>query len=112
MKVIKIKPLLPVLKEKKRYILFEIDSSNKMANIDKEIQMQLRSFIGDMGLARAGLKFVKNKDNKGIIQVNHKSVDEIKTGLALIKDIDAAPVRIRTLKVSGIINKLNNLIEV
>ena len=101
-KVVKIKPLLPVLKEKKRYLLFEINSENILSN--SKIESELRRFIGDLGLAVAGLRFVKNKKNKGIIQANNKSVDKIKAGLALIKES-----RIRTLKVSGVINKLNNL---
>lgn len=99
--MIKIKPLLPVLKEKKRYILFEADS--KMS--DEDIKADLRGFIGDFGLAKAGLRFIKHKNNKEIIQVNNKSLDEIRAGLALINK-----TRIRTLKVSGTINKLNKIV--
>ena len=102
--MIKIKPLLPVLKEKKRYLLYEIDGKNKISN--DEIESGVRDFIGDLGMARAGFRFVKNKNNKGIIQVNHKYVDEVKTGLMLIKKINRNQVRFRTVKVSGVINKL------
>ncbi len=108
-KVVKIKPLLPVLKEKKRYVLYQIDSENKTGDVQKQIESELRGFIGDLGLARAGLRFIKNKGNKGIIQVNNKYVDEVKAGLALINEINNNPVRFRTLKVSGVINKLNEL---
>ena len=105
-KVVKIRPLLPVLKEKKRYLLYEIDSKEKMSNANNTIEKELRGFVGDLGLAKAGLKFIKQKDNKGIIKVNNKSVDEIKTGLMLIKEINNNPARVSTLKVSGVINKL------
>ena len=108
-KVIKIRSLLPVLKEKKRYILYQIDGLNKSVN-SVHIENGIRSFIGDLGLAKAGLMFIKNKNNRYIVKVNNKSVSEIRTGLSLIKKIDNNPVRIRTLKVSGVVNKLKELI--
>ena len=102
--MIRIKPLLPTLKENKRYILYEIRSKDKMNNHQKIIQEEIRNFIGDLGIAKAGLRFLKRKNNKGILQVNAKSVHEVKTGLALIKKFN-----VRTVKVSGMINKLEVL---
>ncbi|MFH1592310.1 MAG: Rpp14/Pop5 family protein [Candidatus Woesearchaeota archaeon] len=102
MRVTKIKSLLPSLKENKRYVLYEIMSKNKiMGNHQKILEEEIRGFIGDLGIARAGLKFIKSKENKGILQVNHKSVHEVKTALALIDRFN-----VRTVKVSGMINKL------
>ena len=108
--MIKIKALLPILKENKRYILYEVTSKSKMSSINNYIFNELRSFLGDLGLAKAGLKFVINRGNKGILQVNNKFVDEVKTGLASIHNINNEKVNIRTLKVSGLINKVNNII--
>mgnify|MGYP001588899615 CR=1 FL=1 len=104
--MVKIKPLLPSLKERKRYILYEIDSNVKMDNLRRDIFNELRGFLGDLGLAKAGLNFVSYKNNKGILQVSHNTVDEVKTGLALIKNIGNNKLRVRTLKVSGVLNKL------
>ena len=70
------------------------------------IQSGLRNFVGDLGLAKSGLKFISKKSNKGILQVNNKSLNEVRTGLALINEINDVPVSIRTLKVSGVINKV------
>ena len=105
-KVVKIRPLLPILKEKKRYLLYEITSKEKLFNIENTIENELRNFIGNLGLAKARFKLIKTKDSKGIIKVSNKYVDEIKTGLSLISEINDTPVRISTLKVSGVINKL------
>lgn len=104
--MIKIKSLLPVLKDKKRYILYEIDSKNKMNNPNNVIKSKLREFIGDLGLARSGIKFINYKNNKGILQINNKSVDEIKTGLSLIDEINHQKVRFRSVRVSGVLNKV------
>jgi len=54
----KIKPLLPSLKEKKRYIAFEIISKRKITDlkqIQKEIWDSSLSFFGELGAAKAGL---------------------------------------------------------
>ena len=72
-----------------------------MVNHQKFLEGEIRSFIGDLGMARAGIKFLKKKGNKGVIQVNNKSLNEIKTALALIEKEN-----VRTLKVSGMLNKL------
>ncbi|MEK6934375.1 MAG: Rpp14/Pop5 family protein [Nanoarchaeota archaeon] len=94
--MIRIKNLLPSLKEKKRYILYEIDGKMNYKDVDDN----LKRFIGELGYAKAGVRFVKSKEDKGIIQVNHRYVDEVKTGLALINK------PIRTKKVSGVLNKV------
>ncbi len=101
MKVVRIKTLLPVLKEIKRYILYEILSHGKMYSYQKIIQSELKGFIGDLGIARAGLNFITHKGSRGILQVNHRYVDEIKTGLALIDAFN-----IRTVKVSGTVRSV------
>ena len=109
-RVIKIRTLLPVLKENKRYILYEIDSKSKMNNPSNIIKTKLREFIGDLGLARAGLKFMDYKNNKGILQINNKSINDIKTGLSLIDEINNQKVRFRAVKVSGVLNKVKEMV--
>jgi len=95
----KIKNLLPTLKENKRYILYEIKSEKKIGDTMGLIEDSLRGFIGDVGLARAGLRFIKSKGNRGIMQVNNKSLDYVRAGLATIVDLKGDRARIRTLKV-------------
>jgi len=104
-KVVWIKSLLPTLKEDKRYILYEIMSKEKINSYREMIEQEIRGFIGDLGIARAGLRFVEEKNNRGILQVNRKALHEIKTALALANNYN-----VRTIKVSGTINKLLSLI--
>ena len=42
---------------------------------------------------------------KGIIKVNHKHVDELKSALTLIEKINNKKVIVKSLGVSGILNK-------
>ncbi len=106
------KPLRPSLREKKRYIVFEIDSRHdftaKQAK-DAAISSCLR-YIGEFGTAKANPYFINNvyKSNKGIIRVNNKAVEPVRACLAMVDSIDNKKAMIRTLGISGILKKAKN----
>lgn len=101
------KPLIPSLKEKKRYILFKVLGkklgAGELASLISKAGHQL---LGELGLAKAGLHFLPETWNgeTGIIRVGHKFTDEAKAVLALVKE-----VTITTIKTSGTIKKLKEL---
>ena len=103
------KPLLPSLKEKKRYLSFDIISEGKFSvdDVSKAVISETLSFLGTFGSAKAGIMFLKDKynNNKGIIKTSHKYVDKVRTSLSLIKEIDNKEVIFRTNVVSGILKK-------
>lgn len=101
----KIKPILPSLREKKRYLGFEVLSKAKLGDfkaVSAEIMKSVSGFLGEQNLAKAGLHIFpdKYKEGKGIIKVNNKYVDHLKASLALSK------LQIRSVAVSGMINKI------
>lgn len=102
------KPLLPSLREKKRYVVFEIigNNINKKA-LKKEIYNNLLKFFGKLGVSRANIKIIDNclKENKGIIKVNVKYLNDLKMGLGLIKKLDNKKVIVDVIGVSGILKK-------
>ena|SRR3989338_7314493 len=103
------KPLLPTLKEKKRYLAFEV-MSDKFINfnlVSRAVQNSALSYIGSKGAAQAGIWLLndKYKNNKGLIRISNRNVDDLKAALALIKDIDGNEVIVRSLGISGILNK-------
>lgn len=106
------KPLLPTLKERKRYILFKVisDTEIKKETISQVVHDACLRFLGEFGMANAGVQFLAetwNEENKtGIIRTGHKFVDHVKTSLALVTEIDKHKATFQTLKVSGIINKV------
>ena len=101
------KGMLSSLKEKKRYIVFEVLSEKKHSSesIKKAVNQGLRSFLGDLGLAKAGLIWVDCGENKGILRTSVKESDNIKAGLTLVKDINNEKALIKTIGTSGILNK-------
>ena len=107
----KIKPLLPSLREKKRYLVYEI-ISDKKTNLNmvlSEIKRKVMNFMGELGYSKAGIMFLdKSNENKGIIKVSSKCLDYLKTSLILIKDLNNQNVIIRTVGVSGMLNKAIN----
>jgi RNase P/RNase MRP subunit POP5 len=106
----KIKPILPCLKEKKRYLVFEILAKDNFKNQNKicfEIKNQLKFFFGVFNYSKAGIVFLKNQFNnkKGIIRVDNKYLDLVKASFCLITKIDETKVIIKTNKVFGSIKK-------
>jgi ribonuclease P/MRP protein subunit POP5 len=103
---------LPTLKERKRYLAFEVISKEKMDNfssISSAVLAKTKEFLGELGLAKAGIWLLPDKWNSsrqtGIIRVSHKYLNELKTSLALIKNIDNSQVIFRSIGVSGMLNK-------
>ena len=111
----KLKPILPSLREKKRYLVFEIISKEKMRDfgiVSNAIHHHTSRFLGQFGAAKAGIIVLGNKWNhdiqRGIIKVGHKHVDEVKASLALADSIDNKEIIFRSLGVSGILRKAEN----
>ena len=48
----------------------------------------------------------KYKDNKGVIRVSNKHVDDLKGALTMVETIGRDPVIVRSRGVSGILKKL------
>ena len=105
------KPLLPSLREKKRYVAFEVIPKKRLtaAKIAKTIQLALLQYTGIKGAAKAGVMFLTDKYNpetqKGLVKVSHDAVDDLKAALAFIDKVDDEKVIVQTLGVSGILKK-------
>jgi len=103
--------LLPSLRQKKRYIVFEIISDKKFsaAETEKEVNQALQAFLGQLNIAKAAPMFIKKQFNqvkqKFLLKINHKHVDEAKAAVSLIKKIKNTSVIIKSLTTTGMIKK-------
>jgi ribonuclease P/MRP protein subunit POP5 len=111
----KIKPILPSLREKKRYLVFEVISKQKIQDFNKvrdAIMNSALEFLGQLGMAKAGVIILKDKWNKdkqrGILRVNNKHVDNLKAALTFVEKINGADAIVRSVGVSGILKKAEN----
>ncbi len=101
--------LIPSLRQKKRYILFEIQAEKEftVAEVQEVVQYALHDFLGQLGLATASPLFLKEKfaKNHFTLKVNNNYVDEVKSAVILIKKIKNTPVLLRSITTSGMLKK-------
>ncbi len=99
------KPLPPTLRERNRYIVLEFigDTNFSKKDITKILWNSALQFLGEIGTSKLNLWITDWDENKnrGIIKVTHKSVDDIKTSIALIKEINGVRVIPQVIGVSG-----------
>ena len=111
----KLKPILPSLREKKRYLVFEVISKEKIGEINavsNAISNASLQFMGYVEAAKAGTIMLDNKwdanSQRGIIKVGHRHVDMLKASLAFVRSIESNEAICRSLGVSGILKKAEN----
>src|SRR3989344_5333961 len=99
--------LLPSLKEKKRYVAYKINAEKRIneRTARNAICSYLEKFLGELNYGKAGIMLVEQKNDHGIIKTGHLHVNEVKTALALINEIDNNVVNVRSTYVSGVLNK-------
>ncbi len=97
------KPILPTLKEKNRYLVYEIKNNRKFApgEIRNEMKKAILQFLGEFECAKANILILDDfKKNRGIIKVDHKYIDKVKVALMLIRSFI-----VETIYVSGTLKK-------
>lgn len=104
------KRLLSSLKEKKRFVAFEIDSESGFAKdeVIKAVDSSCRDFMGEYLYGKAGVIVVNDNVNSrnGVVRVNSKYVDLLKTSLMMIKEINNKKVAFRNVLTSGALGKV------
>lgn len=107
-----LKQLPSTLREKKRYLVFEVLAKHKilpLTKASKAIAFAHATMHGARGSANAGILYLGKRSNelqqKGMLRVNRSYVNDLKASLTLVKDIDNQDVIIRSVGVSGMIRK-------
>lgn len=88
--------------------MFTITSEAAIAENDVKnaVQQGLHSFLGVYGCAKAGIMLVENNNQQGIVKVDPKYVNQAKTALISIKEINKNPIVITCPRVSGMIHNV------
>ena len=111
------KPLLPPLRAKKRYLVYEVlsDSDFDAREISGAITSSMKEMVGNLGLADAGLIFFDNKFNsgnkRGFVRVSNKSLDDIRASFVFINDIKGIKTIVRSVLATGMIHKAEEAIS-
>ncbi len=111
------KPLIPSLREKKRYVAYEVisDSDFDAKEVSAKIADSFKDLFGDKGLADAGLIFLDDKFDKktkrGLVRVSHDSLDDLRSSFVFIRDINGKRSIVRSVIASGMIAKAENVLS-
>lgn len=108
----KIKPLSPSLRERKRYLAFEIVSEQPIKDfnmVSGAISTKALEFMGEIGCADAGIMILPDKFNsetqRGLLKVNNKHLERMRAVLAMVEQVGGHRVILRSVGASGMINK-------
>jgi len=104
------KYLPPTLREKHRYIAFQLvgERAFKKDEVKRAIWEASLSTLGVLGSARAKPWFIgfDERSQTGIVRVDRKHVEELRFALTLVTEIKGSRAIFRTLGVSGTIKRL------
>jgi|SRR3989344_5806340 len=102
------KPILPSLRENNRYIKFQINAERKFdaKDIEKSLKEEFLTFLGSLELAKSSLKLISLNKNMGLIKVNAKYLNKVRAMFTMIEKINNEKASIKSLKTSGLLNKL------
>jgi len=108
----KTKPLLPSLREKKRYLAYEVISKQRFhdaVEINKAIFDAASGFLGTKGLSEAGILAMDEQWNenmqRGMLRVNNKHVENLKASLIFVESVKGNDVILKSVGISGILKK-------
>jgi len=97
--------VLPVLRDKKRYIAFEVTSGQKIKrrDMEKAILDSAGSLFGDTGLNEINPHLISYDGKCGILRCIRGKKDETRAALACITDIKDTRLSLCVLGISGTI---------
>lgn len=97
------KILPPTMRERKRYLAFELISADEIRREDllREMFSCSGSLLGDVGSSECSIRLLKFEDSKGIIRCRYNSTEKTRAILATINSINDKRVTIHVLGISG-----------
>ena len=109
------KPYPSVMKEKRRYVVFEIVSENKFAKdeVMRALWDTVLGTIGALGAAKAAFWIFEfdARKQKGILRCTNKELPVIRGSLVLLDKINSKKAFVHVTDVTGTIKKAKKLME-
>jgi ribonuclease P/MRP protein subunit POP5 len=116
MKPKKLKIVKPTLREKERYIAFQViseeDEEFTYSDLESAIWNTMLDFLGEEGVSKTSVWLLKDtwdeKNQTSILRCNHKSVQEVIASLGLIDRLGDDRITFKILKISGTIKSIKS----
>ncbi|HPJ30803.1 MAG TPA: Rpp14/Pop5 family protein [Methanothrix sp.] len=94
---------LPVLRDRRRYIAFELEAEDQVKGGDlmAEIRAAQTSLFGDLGAAKNRLRMISFDGRFGLLRCRHTRTEECRVLLASVSSAGGARAAIRVRGISG-----------
>jgi RNase P/RNase MRP subunit POP5 len=108
----KLKPLIPTLRTKKRFVKIQIESDKKydFKELSDKLSYEIIYWMGAIDYGKAGIWLLKDKfdykEQTLIIKTALEYKDKLIASLALTKKLNGNNINIKTLKISGTLKGL------
>ena len=104
------KPVLPTLKEKKRYIVFEVISPAEASQEEAyaAIQEAAKSFMGISTFAKSGLRLIGKWSRglqRGIVRVNRRYLNHARASFCYVHRVGKSTAMLHSVVASGSLKK-------
>jgi RNase P/RNase MRP subunit POP5 len=110
-----VSPVKPTLREKKRYICFNVSGNFPQKSVQFAILSRIKRWIGEKDFALARVQFMSplydEKNSIGVIACNHAQYLDVKMGIILTEEIDGLKIKVDVFYASGIIKKSKEAIK-
>ena len=93
--------LNPALREKRRYVVFEILGNAECRDAFNSVREQFERMFGIFGASKAAVSMLKSKSSRCIIRVDRKYVDHLKAASVMVSEAKGEQVIMRSLGTSG-----------
>jgi ribonuclease P/MRP protein subunit POP5 len=109
--------LPPSLRERRRYLVFEVMSERELSKKEllREIREAMFSLYGDVGVSESGIRLIGYQNEKGtnrgvgIVRCAHTKVEGVRAAVASIHSVNGARLGIRVIGISGTIKGATRL---
>jgi ribonuclease P/MRP protein subunit POP5 len=111
----KVKPIPLSMRGKKRYLLYELFSENKLLEneVHSSLWKTMKNFFGEFGCAENKIWLVSfnASSGKGILRCSNESIDAVKAAVLFLGSVGETRVVPKTILVSGGIKRLKEKIK-
>ena len=105
--------MLPTLREKRRYIVFEVVSDKKFTKekVENAMYSSLLTLFGEYGFSLVNPKLIEfdEREQYGVIKFTREEVQKMRSSLAFVSKIDETVAVIHVKGISGTLKKLGKV---
>ena len=103
------KPILPSLREKNRYVAYKVKSEEKLGfgEVKRALEHSCLRMMGQLQMASSGFRVMNEwQNNMGIIKINNQYLNEAHASLLFIKEVNGKKAALESVYTSGVVNKV------